>query len=65
MRDEEEEKELQETFLRTQRQLTQGWERKSKIILCCAKTAGKLPLRLHLMCFLHSSHGETMISVLE
>lgn len=65
MRDEEEEKELWETFLCTQRRLTQGWELKSKIILCCAKTAGKLPLRLHLMCFLRASHGEAMANVLD
>lgn len=65
MRDEEEEKELQEAFLHTLRQLIQGWELKSKIISCCAKTAGKLPPRLHLVCFLHASHGEAMTSIPE
>lgn len=65
MRDEEEEKELWEIFPCTQRRLTQGWELKSKIISCCVKTAGKLPAGLHLVCFLHPSHGEAMTSVLE
>lgn len=62
MRDEEEEKEIWETLLCTQRWLTQGWELKSKIISCCGKTAGKLPPhRLHLVCFLQASHREAVL----